>query len=352
MFRRSVQGITLRAVAEVQPGIKKVAASQTDEVSQALWYVGPGRAEIREEKLAPLGPSEVRVRALFGALSRGTEALVLGGRVPESEFERMRAPFMGGNFPFPVKYGYSTVGRVEAGPANLIGRNVFVLHPHQNLFNVPSSAAVALPDGVAPERAVLAANMETALNAVWDAAPAPAGRVAVVGAGVVGALVAYLCVRLAGAEVTLIDINPARADLARKLGVKFSGPEAAPTDCGLVIHASGTAGGLATALSLAGFEATVLEVSWYGDAQVPVPLGGAFHSRRLRLVSSQVGHVAPSHRASWTHHRRLAEAVALLADARLDALLVPAVAFLDLPARLPEILDAKSGILCQLIAYQ
>jgi NADPH:quinone reductase-like Zn-dependent oxidoreductase len=346
-----MQGITLGAVAEVQPGIKKVATSQTDEVSQALWYVGPGRAEIREEKLALLETGEVRVRALFGALSRGTEALVLGGRVPESEFNRMRAPFMGGNFPFPVKYGYSVVGRVEAGPANLLGRNVFVLHPHQSLFNVPLSAAVALPDGVPPARAVLAANMETALNALWDAAPGPADRIAIVGAGVVGALVAYLCRRLAGAEATLVDINSTRAELACKLGASFAAPETAPADCGLVIHASGTAAGLATALSLAGFEATVLELSWYGDAQVPVPLGGAFHSRRLRLVSSQVGQVAPSHRAGWTHHRRLTEAVALLADGRLDALLAPAVAFHDLPARLPDILDVKSGVLCQLIGY-
>jgi hypothetical protein len=346
-----MQGITRGAIAEVQPGIKKVAASQTDEMAQALWYVGPGHAEIRAEKLAPLGPDEVRVRALFGALSRGTEALVLGGRVPASEFKRMRAPFMGGDFPFPVKYGYSTVGRVEAGSGNLVNRNVFVLHPHQSLFNVPSSAVVTLPDSVPPARAVLAANMETALNAVWDAAPGPAGRIAVVGAGVVGVLTAYLCRQLAGAAVTLVDINPARAELAGKLGVSFAAPAAAPADCGLVIHASGTASGLATALSLAAFEATVLELSWYGDAQVPVPLGGAFHSRRLRLVSSQVGHVAPSHRADWTHHRRLTEAVALLADARLDALLAPTLAFRDLPARLPDILAAKSGVLCQLISY-
>jgi len=328
-----------------------VAASQTNELAQALWYVEPGHAEIRAEKLAPPGQGEVRVRTLFGALSRGTEALVLGGHVPKSEFERMRAPFMGGSFPFPVKYGYSAVGRVAAGPADLLGRIAFVLHPHQSLFNVASTAAVALPDDVPPTRAVLAANMETALNALWDAEPLPAGRIAVVGAGVVGALVAYLCRRLAGAETTLVDINPARAELASKLGVSFAAPEAAPADCGLVIHASGTVAGLATALSLAGFEATVLELSWYGDAQVPVPLGGAFHSHRLRLVSSQVGYVAPSHRAGWTHHRRLTEAVALLADARLDTLLTPAVAFRDLPARLPDILNAKNGVLCQLIDY-
>ncbi len=328
-----------------------MATRGSDEVAEALWYSGPGRAEIRAEKLASPGPGEVRLRALYGALSRGTEALVLAGRVPKSEYERMRAPCMGGDFPFPVKYGYSTVGRVETGPAELIGSTMFALHPHQSLFNVPASAVVPLPDGVPPMRAVLAANMETALNAVWDAEPLPAGRIAVVGAGVVGALTAFLCARLAGAAVTLVDINPARAELAKKLALGFAAPDAAPANCALVIHASGTAAGLATALSLAAFEATVLELSWYGDAQVPVPLGGAFHSRRLRLVASQVGHVAPSHRATWTHRRRLTEAVALLADARLDALLAPAVKFHDLPIRLADILSPKSGVLCQLITY-
>ena len=301
-----------------------MATGRTDELAQALWYIGPGRAEIREEKAVPPGPDEVRVRTLFSAISRGTEALVFGGHVPKSEFERMRSPFMSGSFPFPVKYGYATVGMVEAGPADLLGRPVFALHPHQSIFNVPSKAVVALPDGVPPQRAVLAANMETALNAVWDAAPGPAGRIAIVGAGVVGALVAYLCGQAPGAQVTLVDINPARAELAHSLGVNFAAPEAAPAECDLVIHASGTAEGLATALGLAAFEATVLEMSWYGDALVPVPLGGAFHSRRLKLVSSQVGHVAPSHRADWTHSRRLTAAVEMLADARLDALLAPA----------------------------
>ncbi len=328
-----------------------MAIGRRDELAQALWYVGPGRAEIREEKAVPPGPDEVRVRALFSAVSRGTEALVLGGRVPESEFNRMRAPFMGGSFPFPVKYGYATVGTVEAGPAGLLGRSVFALYPHQSLFNVPSSAVVTLPDGVPPKRAVLAANMETALNAVWDAAPGPADRIAIVGAGVVGALVAYLCGRLPGAQVTLVDINPARAALADALGVDFAKPEAASADCDIVFHASGAAAGLATALSVAGEEATVLEMSWYGEGDVAIPLGRAFHSRRLRLISSQVGQIARSHRLRWTHGRRLAAAVALLADARLDALLAPAVAFAELPAQLRDILDAKSGVLCQLVAY-
>jgi hypothetical protein len=325
--------------------------SRTDDTAEALWYSRPGQTEIRQETLAPPGPQEVRVRALCGAVSRGTEALVLAGRVPESEFERMRAPFMAGHFPFPVKYGYATVGRVEAGPEDLRGRTVFTLHPHQNLFNIPANAAFVLPENLPPQRAVLAANMETALNAVWDAAPGPADRIAVVGAGVVGSLVGYLCGRLPGAEVTLVDINPARAELARTLGVGFARPETAEGDCDLVVHASGHPAGLGTALALAGEEATVLELSWYGDAMVTAPLGGAFHSRRLRLVSSQVGRIAPSHRPRWTHGRRLAAALALLTDARLDALLAPAVGFQDLVRRLPDILDAKSGVLCQPIIY-
>ena len=320
-------------------------------IAQALWYVAPGQAEIREEMLAVPQSGEVRVRALFGALSRGTEALVLAGRVPESEFERMRAPFMGGRFPCPVKYGYATVGQIEEGPEKHLGRTVFALHPHQHHFNIPESAIVTLPHAVPPRRAVLAANMETALNAVWDAAVGPADRVAIVGAGAVGALVAFLCSRLIGVEATLVDINEKRAELAQKLGVRFAKPETARDDCDVVFHASGSAAGLGTALSLAGDEATVLELSWYGDAPVTVPLGGAFHSRRLRLISSQVGRIAVSHRSRWTHNRRLAAAVALLADPCLDALLAPEVGFSDLPRRLPEILDARNGVVCQLISY-
>lgn len=328
-----------------------MVTGQTDKLAQALWYTAPGKAEMRQETLAPVGQGEARVRALFGALSRGTEALVFAGRVPESEHQRMRAPLMGGNFPFPVKYGYATVGEIEEGPSDLRGRSVFALHPHQSRFNIAATLAVVLPDNIPPQRAVLAANMETALNAVWDAGVGPADRVAIVGAGAVGALVASLCSKIPGADVTLVDINPVRGELAEKLGVRFAKPEAAKGDCDIVFHTSGSAAGLATAIALAGEEATVLEMSWYGDMSVAASLGGAFHSRRLRLISSQVGQIAPSHRPRWTHARRLAAAVAMLADARLDALLAPAVAFQDLPKKLPAILDPKSGTLCQLIAY-
>jgi hypothetical protein len=328
-----------------------MVVSENTDIASALWYCGPGQVEIRSEAIAAPKGDEIRVRALYGAISRGTEALVFGGKVPRSEFERMRAPFMAGDFPFPVKYGYATVGRVESGAERLRGKTVFALHPHQSLFNIAASAVVELPDALPPQRAVLAANMETALNAVWDAAPGPSDRIAVVGAGVVGALVAYLCGHLPGADVTLVDVNPRRAELANALGVGFAGPADATADCDVVIHASGSPEGLCTAIELAGEEATVLEMSWYGDTAVTAMLGGSFHSRRLRLVSSQVGRIAPSHRPRWTHGRRLAAAVGLLGDPRLDALLAPMIRFQDLAKQLPAILDAKSGILCQPIAY-
>lgn len=328
-----------------------MAASASPDTAFSLWYCGQGKAEIRQENLPPPGGAEVRVKTLFSALSRGTESLVFAGRIPEGEFKRMRAPFMAGNFPFPVKYGYASVGQVQDGSGDLCGRNIFALHPHQTAFNIPAASAVVLPDQVPPHRAVLAANMETALNGIWDAAPGPADRIAIIGAGVVGSLVAYLCGQLPGAQVTLIDINPARAELAAAIGVDFAEAAKAARECDLVVHASGSPDGLVTALELAGDEATVLEMSWYGDRPVTAPLGGPFHSRRLRLISSQVGSISPSHRPRWSYNRRLSAALGLLADPRLDTLLAPAIAFHDLPKLLPEILAAESTTLCQPIAY-
>ncbi len=243
----------------------------SDQVSgraaEALWYVGTNRAEIRAETVAPAGPGEVELHALYGGISRGTERLVFAGRVPPSEHVRMRAPFMAGDFPFPVKYGYATVGRIAAGAERLAGRDAFVLFPHQTTFTVPADRVTVLPAGVPAARGVLAANMETALNAMWDAAPGPADRIAVVGAGVVGCLCAYLAARLPGAEVTLVDVEPRRGAIAAALGVDFALPLEAPDECDLVIHASASPKGLATALGLAGEEATVVELSWFGAGQ-------------------------------------------------------------------------------------
>lgn len=328
-----------------------MTGNRGDQMARALWHVAPGRCEIREEAVGDPRPGELRLRTLHSGISRGSEALVFSGRVPPEEYERMKAPFMGGAFPFPVKYGYSSVSRVEAGDAALAGRAVFSLFPHQSHFVLPADAAILLPAHIPPQRAVLAANMETALNAVWDAQPGPADRIAVIGAGVVGCLIAWLCGRIPGTQVTLCDIDPTRAKIAAALGVGFAAPAETQRECDLVVHASGTPQGLSAALALAGNEATILELSWYGSGEVPVSLCGPFHSQRLKLISSQVGQVAPSHRPRWTHRRRLEAAISLLSDPALDVLIAPAIRFEDLPQRLPDVLKSGSGILCQRVDY-
>lgn len=316
----------------------------------AFWIVEPGRGEIRAERLAAPRADEVVVRALFSGISRGTETLVFSGAVPESEHGRMRAPFQAGDFPAPVKYGYSSVGVVAEGPASLRGRAVFCLYPHQTRYVVPAESVHALPDDVPPARAVLAANLETAVNGMWDAAPRLGDRVAVVGAGAVGCLVAWLAAR-AGCDVELVDVDARKAAAAKGLGVAFATPADAARDADLVVHASGAALGLATALELAAFEATVLELSWYGARRPEVALGEAFHSRRLTLKSSQVGAIAPAQRPRWSTRRRMALVLSLLADERLDALISGESRFEELPELLPRLATSPGYTLCHRIRY-
>jgi threonine dehydrogenase-like Zn-dependent dehydrogenase len=319
--------------------------------ARAFWVAEPGRGEIRTTTLPPPASGEVLVRSLASGISRGTESLVFRGLVPASQHAAMRCPFQEGDFPAPVKYGYASVGIVEAGPETLLGRRVFCLYPHQDCYVVPEAAVLPVPDAVPDARAVLAANMETAVNGLWDAAPRLGDRIAVVGAGVVGCLAASLAARLPGTRVELIDIDPDRASLAAALGCRFAAPESATPEADLVIHASGSEAGLATALRLAGFEATVLEMSWYGDRSVTVPLGEQFHARRLTLRSSQVGAVATVQRARWSHRRRLALALELLTDPVYDRLLTGACRLAELPAVLAGLAAAPAGALCQVVRY-
>ncbi|ACJ00299.1 zinc-dependent alcohol dehydrogenase [Rhodospirillum centenum] len=322
----------------------------TAGTARAFWIAAPGRGEVRTEPLPVPAPGQVLLRALAGAVSRGTESLVFHGRVPPALAAEMRCPFQAGDFPGPVKYGYSLVARVERGPPGLEGRRVFVLHPHQDRAVVPADACRPVPDAVPTDRAVLAANVETALNALWDGAALPGQRITVVGGGVVGCLAAWLAARLPGAEVELVDVEPARASVAARLGVPFREPDGAAGGRDLVLHASGTPEGLATALELAGTEATVVEASWYGDRPVPAPLGAGFHPKRLRLVSSQVGRVAPVQRPRWSPADRLDLALRLLEDPRPDALLDGETGFAELPVAMPRLASGRG--LCHLIRYR
>ncbi len=319
--------------------------------AQAFWVAEPGRGEIRTEPLRAVAGDDVLVRALFSGISRGTEALVFSGRVPQSEWGRMRAPFQVGEFPAPVKYGYSVTGIVEHGPAELVGRHVFVLHPHQTRFVVPATAVHVLPDDVPPSRAVLAANLETALNGLWDARPHVGDRITVIGAGTVGTLTAWLASRLPECVVELVDTNPQRAGVAAALGVPFATPETAAGDADVVIHASGSPAGLELALNLAALEATIVELSWFGDRVVSLPLGGAFHSKRLTLASSQVGRIAPAQRARWDHRRRMRLTLSMLREPLLDAVITGESPFNLLPEVMAGLAQKSGDVLCHRIRY-
>ncbi|WP_422374585.1 zinc-dependent alcohol dehydrogenase [Roseibium sp.] len=318
--------------------------------AQALWYTGKQECRL-EPATVVSGAGDVVVRSIFSGISRGTEGLVFRGEVPMSEWQRMRAPFQEGSFPFPVKYGYANVGRVLEGDPDLEGRVVFSLFPHQSVFALPSASCVPVPDGIPAERAVLAANMETALNALWDGKPSPGDHICVVGGGVVGLLTAYVAARLPGSRVTLVDTNPARAGIADAFGLDFALPEDAPRDQDLVFHTSATSAGLATALAAAGDGTSVVELSWYGAHQVQAPLGADFHCRRLKLVSSQVGTIPLERQARWTYRRRLETALTLLDDPVLDRLISHRLPFQSLAGRVPEVLNKTSDVLAAVVQY-
>lgn len=319
--------------------------------ARAFWLSSPGHGELREVTVPEPAAGEVLVRTLYSGVSRGTETLVFRGGVPESQRALMRAPFQDGDFPGPVKYGYLNVGVVEQGPDTLTGRTVFCLYPHQSHYVVPADAVVPVPDRVPAGRAVLAGTVETAVNALWDAAPLIGDRIAVVGGGMVGCSVAALLARFPGVRLQLVDTDPARAATAEALGVDFAAPEDALGDCDLVVHASADERGLTRALGLLAAEGTVIELSWYGDRLVTLPLGEAFHSRRLTVRASQVGTLSPARRAGRGHADRLALALDLLADPALDALITGESAFEELPEVMPRLATGQIPALCHRVRY-
>jgi threonine dehydrogenase-like Zn-dependent dehydrogenase len=322
-----------------------------DRVAQAFWLREPGCGEIRPVGLPEPGPGDVVVRTVRSGISRGTETLVFRGAVPVDQRARMRAPFQEGDFPGPVKYGYLNVGAVEEGPVELRGRMVFCLYPHQTAYVVPAGSVSVVPEDVPPARAVLAGTVETAINALWDAAPAVGDRIAVVGAGMVGCCVARLLHGYPAVHVTLVDVDSGRADVAAALGVHFALPDDAPGDQDLVVHASATSAGLQRSLDLLGAEGSVIELSWYGETEVRLSLGGAFHARRLAIRSSQVGSVSPARALRRTSADRLALALELLRDPAFDALLTGQSRFDELPEVMARLTAGSLPALCHTITY-
>ena len=319
--------------------------------AHAFWLRAPWRGEIGPVTLAEPQRGDVVVRTLRSGVSRGSETLVFRGGVPPSQYAAMRAPFQEGDFPGPVKYGYLNVGAVEQGPPELRGRTVFCLYPHQTRYVVPASAVTVVPDDVPPARAVLGGTVETAVNALWDAPPLIGDRAAVVGAGMLGCCVARLLAGVPEVEVTLVDVDASRAEVAATLGASFAQPQDAVGGCDLVVHTSATSAGLQRSLDLLSPEGTVLELSWYGDAEVRLSLGGAFHAGRLGVRASQVGTVSPARSARRTTADRLRLALDLLRDPAFDALVTGESRFHELPGVMARLADGSLPALCHTITY-
>jgi hypothetical protein len=343
-----LMGETYPGVRTVHGNAEKLGSAQS---AVAFWTTGPGVGALREETLDGPADGEVLVRTLFTGISRGTESVVLRGEVPESEWQRMRAPFQAGEFPFPVKYGYLNVGVVEQGPARLAGTTVFTLFPHQSLFVVPVDAVTLVPEGVPARRALLAGAVETAINVLWDAAPRVGDRVTVVGAGMIGCSIARLAHGILGVDVMLVDVDPAKAAVAERLGVGFGSPADAKDDRDIVIDASGTQEGLQLALRLAATDGEVVVASWFGSGLVQLELGADFHSRRLTVRSSQVGAVAQARRARRTARERLELALSLLSDPAFDALLTGTTPWTELPPVMASVADGSADMICHTIEW-
>lgn len=319
--------------------------------AQAFWLREPGHGEIMVETVPEPGLNEVLVRSLHSGISRGTESIVHRGLVPLEQYTSMRAPFQDGDFPGPLKYGYLNVGIIEEGPEHLRGRVAFCLYPHQTSYVVPATAVTIVPMGVPASRAVLAGTVETAINALWDAAPLVGTRATVVGAGMVGCCVARLLRGIPGAHVSLVDVDPARGDVAAALEVDFALPEAATGLRDLVVHTSATSEGLQLSLDLLAAEGTVIDLSWYGDRDVQVSLGVAFHSRRLGLRASQVNAVSPAMLGRRTSADRLVLALELLQDPAFDAVITGHSPFHDLPEVMSRVASGDLPAICHVIDY-
>ena len=320
--------------------------------ASALWFQAQEKAAILSEALPEATTGWCEIRTQFSALSPGTERLVYTARVPPELADAMRCPYMGGAFPFPVKYGYSLVGTVSDGPADWRGRTVHVLHPHQDRCVVRCEDVYALPPDVPPGRATLASNLETAVNVLWDAQVALGERVLVVGFGVVGSLVARLLSAIPGVQLDVVDAAPAKQRLAAAMGFRsHTGVEDLDAAFDLAIHASASSEGLQVALDHVGFEGRVVELSWYGTRPVTVQLGGTFHNQRKRIISSQVSTIAPAQRPRWDYRRRKALVFDLLRRAEFDAHITHRVAFGDLPQVFQQLAHPPTEGLAYLVDY-
>jgi 2-desacetyl-2-hydroxyethyl bacteriochlorophyllide A dehydrogenase len=319
--------------------------------ARELWFTAPGRVELREGAAVSVQEGQVRVRGLRSGVSQGTELLLFKGEGPTPFDPSLDTP---GTPTYPRRYGYAWVGEVTESRAAAVqvGTRIFGLLPHGDEHVVHAARLRALPDDVPAERAVLAANLETALNVVWDAGVALGDEVVVLGGGVVGSLVGHVA-RLGGAQARVLEPSEPRRRAAQRLGLDAVSPESAGSKLAdIVVEASGNPAALDQAISLAREEGVVAVASFYGERVAAVRLGSEFHRRRLSLKASQVSRLPPSRAPGWSFERRFGLVARLLADSRLDALLERPLPFAEAPAWYAHLAEAPGQHLQSIFSYR
>jgi 2-desacetyl-2-hydroxyethyl bacteriochlorophyllide A dehydrogenase len=319
--------------------------------AKSLWFEEAGKAVFREDELPDLRKGWCCIDTSYSAISPGTERLVFLGDVPNDLFSQMKTAYMGGDFAFPLKYGYSLVGRIIDGSFERIGQTVHILHPHQNRCVVREEDAFPVPDDIPSKRATLASNMETAVNAVWDSGLTIGERALVVGFGIVGSLVARLLSFFPGVEVTITDNNPLKLSLAEKMEFDVQSPDNKSNAFDVAFHASGDPNGLQSAIDSVGFEGRVVELSWYGKKEVSLNLGGSFHSMRKKILSSQVSSIPPQFRSKWDFNKRKSLVFEFLARDVFDTHITHSYPFDDLVRVFDDLKTPPTEGLSYLVVY-
>lgn len=317
----------------------------------ALWHLSETHSEIRQIPSVLFLEGYCEIKALYSLISTGTERLVASGKVPEELHASMQVPYMEGSFSLPVKYGYSLVGEVVDGPENLKRKIVHLLHPHQDYCVVLAEDVFVIPREIPSQRAILASNLETALNALWDSGVSAGDKVMVAGFGIIGSLVVRLLTLMPAVQVMVIDTDPNRKKLAETMGFSTAHAEELDADFDLAFHCSGHETGLQTCIDKAGPEGKVIEMSWYGNKPVTLNLGGTFHSQRKSIISSQVSSLPASKQARWNFYRRKQVVFELLKNPAFDQHIAATIAFQELPALFEKIRKGQTDALSYGVSY-
>ena len=262
--------------------------------TKSYWIDKKNKGYFKFGEISSINSNEIVVKTLFSGISYGTEKLVYSGKVPKSQRNLMKCPYQEGDFGNDIKYGYINVGKVVDGDKSYLGNNIFSLYPHQDFYKIPSNEALIIPNKIPLSRCLLIPNLETAINAVWDTLPSAGDRILVIGAGIVGLLTAYLINKIPGVNLFIVDKDPSKRKITKKLGINFLDAIPKKFDARFIYECTGDHRILNSLKNNITVNSTICVLSWYGDKKSDIALGENFFSKRAKLIMSQVSKISPA----------------------------------------------------------